>query len=162
MPRRQIALVCAVAGLTVFGVNFGMYAIKQRFYNHCIPDAYGFSDQCPAQEWTAFGITVACWLVPTYLVARREAIGPFASAFMGSMLWLGIVGFIFLSAVVFPSFSSVGAVSEAWFTIRMGGIMAPVIGLLTAGVGYAMQAVIQARRRKRLSREPVPHEEPAV
>ena len=46
--------------------------------------------------------------------------------------------------------SSEGALAEAWFYVRVAAIMAPVIALLTAGVGYAMQVSIQARRQERL------------
>ena len=84
--------MCAVAGLTVAGANLAIYAVERD----CLPDPYGYSDPCTAQEWISFGITVACWLVATYLVARREAIGPFACAFMGSTLWLGLVAFLLL------------------------------------------------------------------
>jgi len=125
-----------------------------RSRKDCLPDPYGYSDPCTAQEWISFGITIACWLVATYLVAtylvaRREAIGPFACAFMGSMLWLGLVAFLLLLPWL-SALSSEGALAEAWFYVRVGAIMAPVIGLLTAGVGYAIQVTIQARRRKRL------------
>lgn len=148
MTRGRIALLCAAAGLAVFGANLGIYAIERRFYNYCLPDSYGFSDPCPALEWISFGITVACWLAPTYLVARREAVGPFACAFMGLMVWLGILAFVVLLAAVHPSPSSYSAFHEAWIGARVGVIMAPLIGLLTAGVGCAMQVSIQKRRRK--------------
>ena len=145
MTRGRIALLCAISGLTVAGAKLAIYAVERD----CLPDPYGYSDPCTAQEWISFATTVACWLVATYLVARREAIGPFACAFMGSMLWLGLVAFLLL--LPRSGLSSEGTLSEAWFYVRVGAIMAPVIGLLTAGVGYAMQVSIQARRRKRVS-----------
>jgi hypothetical protein len=145
VTRGRIALLCAVAGLTVAGANLTIYAVERD----CLPDPYGYSDPCTAQEWISFGITVACWLVATYLVARREAIGPFACAFMGSMLWLGLVAFLLLLPRSGPWLEN-SVLSEAWLYLRVGAIMAPVIGLLTAGIGYAMQVSIQARRRRRL------------
>lgn len=149
MTRKQMAFVCAIAGLTVFGAGLGTYAIERRFYNYCLPDPYGFTEQCSAQEWISFGIIVACWLGATYLVARREAIGPFACALMGTMVWLGILAFVVLVAAVDPS--SYGAFAEASNGVRVGAIMAPLIGLLTAGVGYPMQSFIRACRLRRAS-----------
>ena len=60
-----------------------------------------------------------------------------------------ILAFVVLLAGVRPS--AVARSYEAWSGIRIGAIMALVIGFLTAGVGYAMQALIRARRRKRLA-----------
>jgi len=85
MTQRQIALVCAVAGLTLAGANLLIDAIATRIYN-CNPDPY-FSETCTEQDIAYLGIIVACWLVATYLIARREAIGPFACLIMGPMLW---------------------------------------------------------------------------
>ncbi len=63
-------------------------------------------------------------------------------------MWLGLVAFLLLLPRCGLWLED--ALSEAWLYVRVGAIMAPVIGLLTAGVGYAMQVSIQARRRKRL------------
>jgi hypothetical protein len=63
VTRRQIALLCAAAGLTVAGANLDLRSRKD-----CLPNPYGYSDPCTAQEWISFGSTVACWLVATYLV----------------------------------------------------------------------------------------------
>jgi hypothetical protein len=42
VTRGRIALLCAVAGITVAGANLAIYAVERD----CIPDAYGYSDPC--------------------------------------------------------------------------------------------------------------------
>jgi hypothetical protein len=149
MTRRQIAVVCYAAGLTFVGANVVSDAIGRRFFD-CDPDPY-FPEPCAAQQWAIFGILVACWLVGTYLVARREAIGPFACVFMGSMLWLGIAAGYYLRTVVTLG-SWADAFSDFWSDFLVGTISTVlIIGLLTAAVGYPMQAVIHALRRRRVS-----------
>jgi hypothetical protein len=148
VTRRQIALVSYAAGLTVVGANLVVDAIGRRFFD-CDPDPY-FPEYCTAQEWAYLGIIVACWLVATYLVARREAIGPFACVFIGLMLGFGIVAWVILSTVIIGSLP--GDNSYGFWGVALSGvIIALPIGLLTAAVGYPMQLFIVARR-KRLGR----------
>jgi hypothetical protein len=149
VSRRQIALLCYAAGLTLVGASVAVDAIGRRFFD-CDPDSY-FPEYCTAQEWAYLGIIVACWLVATYLVARREAIGPFACVFMGLMLGFGLVTWAVLADVV-----RLGSWRQP-FPDLLGGVLvatiiiAVPIGLLTAAVGYPMQVFIVARR-KRLGR----------
>lgn len=162
MTRWRIALVCAVAGLTIVGANVLVDAIATGFYN-CYPDAY-FPEPCMAQEIAPLSILVA-WLVATYLLARREAISLFACAFMGLMLWFGTVASTSLSILVIESLQDGDYFSyRGVWEVALIGVPAAmaIIGLLTAGVGHVMQVSIQARRRKRLLREPAQHAEPAV
>jgi hypothetical protein len=152
MTRRRIALVCAVAGLTVVGANVLVDAVATGLYN-CYPDPY-FPEPCMAQGIAYPSILVACWLVATYLVARREAIGPFACVFMGLMLWFGIIVSAVLSTLVIRSLADTDhLILDGIWEVALIGVPAAmaVIGLLTAGVGHAMQVSIQARRRRRVS-----------
>ena len=150
MTRRQIALVSYAAGLTFVGASLVVDAIGRRFFD-CDPDPY-FSEYCTAQKWAYLGIIVACWLVATYLVARREAIGPFACVFIGLMLGFGIVVWVVLATFVIGSLR--GDTPYGFWGIALGGVIIAVpIGLLTAAVGYPMQVFIVARR-KRLGRPP--------
>ena len=148
MTRRQIALVCYAAGLAIVGASLVVDAIGRRFFD-CYPDPY-FPEYCTAQEWAYLGIIVACWLVATYPVARREAIGPFACVFIGLMLGFGIVAWVVLSTVIIGSLP--GDNSYGFWGVALSGVIIAVpIGLLTAAVGYPMQLFIVARR-KRLGR----------
>ena len=72
MTRRKIALVCVIAGLTFVGVGVLIDPVETRVYD-CNPDPY-YPSTCTAQRWAFLGVNLACWLVPTYLVARREAV----------------------------------------------------------------------------------------
>jgi len=151
VSRGRIALLCAVAGLTVVGAGALVDAIATGFYN-CYPDPY-FPEPCMAQEWAYFGILVACWLVATYLLARREAISLFACAFMGLMLWCGILAWSIVSTLVIEALQNGDYFTfhGVWEVALIGVPPAmAVIGLLTAGVGHVMQVSIQKRRRKRL------------
>jgi hypothetical protein len=151
MTRRQIAVVCYIAGLTVVGANLVVDAVGRRFYN-CDRDPY-FPQACTAQEWIYLGVIVTCWLVATYVIARRDAIGPFACAVMGLMLWFGAAAFGVLLQYVRNSPWGNDWVSDAWVIVLVGVFVAmPVIGLFTAPVGLWMQATIRDRRRKRRSR----------
>jgi hypothetical protein len=51
----------------------------------------------------SFAILIGPWLVATYLLARREAIGPFACVFMGLMWWLAFAAAAVLYEYVRPS-----------------------------------------------------------
>ena len=151
MTRGRIALVCAVAGLTVVGANALVDAIATGFYN-CYPDPY-FPEPCMAQGWAYFGILVACWLVATYLLAWREAISLFACAFMGLMLWFGILASTIVSTLVIEALQDGDYFNfHGLWEVALIGVPAAmaVIGLLTAGVGHVMQVSMQKRRRKRL------------
>jgi len=142
VSRGRIALLCAVAGLTVVGAGALVDAIATGFYN-CYPDPY-FPEPCMAQEWAYFGILVACWLVATYL---------FACAFMGLMLWCGILAWSIVSTLVIEALQNGDYFTfhGVWEVALIGVPPAmAVIGLLTAGVGHVMQVSIQKRRRKRL------------
>jgi hypothetical protein len=148
VTRRQIALLCYAAGLTLVGASLVVDAIGRRFFD-CDPDPY-FPEYCTAQEWAYLGIIVACWLVATFLVARRESIGPFACVFIGLMLGFGIVAWVVLATYIIgsrPGDNSYGI----WGVALSGVIIAVPIGLLTAAVGYPMQVFIVSRR-KRLGR----------
>ena len=158
MTRGRIALVCAVAGLTMVAGSFVFNAIEEIIYN-CKPpaDPY-FPEWCGAPR-IAYRIAILAiptgpWLVATYLLARREAIvqslgsgftyGWFACVFMGLMWWLGFLTFLVLPIpglldITFVVFAVVG-----------GAIAVLVIGFLTALVGSAIQVFIRWRRRKRL------------
>jgi hypothetical protein len=140
--------VCYAAGLTFVGASLVVDAIGRRFFD-CDPDPY-FPVYCTAQEWAYLGIIVACWLVATYLVARREAIGPFACVFIGLMLGFGIVVWVVLATSIIGSLPDEEPYGF-WGVALSGVIIAVPIGLLTAAVGYPMQAFIVARR-KRLGR----------
>jgi hypothetical protein len=153
MTRRRIALVCALTGLTLVGANVLIDAVATGFYN-CYPDPY-FPEPCMVQKIAPMSILVACWLVATYLLARREAIGIFACAFMGLMLWFGILAAFILSTLVIESQRDGYYVSfEGIWEAALIGVPAAmaVVGLLTAGVGHGMQVSIQARRQRRLPR----------
>lgn len=151
MTRARIALLCAVAGLTVVGANALVDAIATGIYN-CYPDPY-FPEPCMAQEWAFLGVPVACWLVATYLLARREAISLFACAFTGLMLWVR-------NPRLDHRFDSCHRGSPRRRLLQLsrplGGrsyrraLSDGVIGLLTAGVGHVMQVSMQKRRRRRL------------
>jgi hypothetical protein len=150
MTYRQITLVCAVAGLNLAGANLLIDAISTRIHN-CNPDPY-YPETCTAQAIAYLGIIVGCWLVATYLLARREAIGPFACLIIGPMLWFGIVAWLVLSTFIieYPYDSNL---SGFWGVAFVGAIISwPVPALLTTVIGYPMQLFIQARRRKRLGR----------
>jgi hypothetical protein len=151
MTRRQIAVVCYVAGLTLVCASLVVDAVGRRFYG-CDPDPY-YPEACTAQEWAYLGVIVICWLVATYVIARREAITPFACASIGLMLSFGTVTFAVLLAYVRNSPWRNDWVSHAWVIVLVGLFVAmPIIGLFTAPVGLLMQATIRDRRRKRLSR----------
>ena len=152
MTRRQIALVGYAVGLTFVGGSLVVDAIGRRFFD-CDPDPY-FPEYCTAQKWAYLGIIVACWLVATYLVAWRKAIGPFACVFIGLMLGFGILAWVVLSTFIIGSLP--GDNSYGFWGVAFGGVLTAVltavpIGLLTAAVGYPMQVFIVARR-KRLGR----------
>ena len=151
MTRARIALLCAVAGLTVVGANALVDAIATGIYN-CYPDPY-FPEPCMAQEWAFLGVPVACWLVATYLLARREAISLFACAFMGLMLWLGVLAGTIVSTLVVEALQDGDYFNyDGLLEVALIGVPAAmaVIGLLTAGVGHVMQVSMQKRRRRRL------------
>jgi hypothetical protein len=148
VTRRQIALVSYAAGLTIVGGNLVVDAIGRRFFD-CDPDPY-FPVYCTAQKWAYLGIIVACWFVATYLVARREAIGPFACVFIGLMLGFGIVVWVVLATFIIGSLP--GEEPYGFWGVALSGVIIAVpIGLLTAAVGYPMQVFVVARR-KRLGR----------
>ena len=154
MTQRQIALVCAIAGLSLAGANLLIDAIATRIYN-CNPDPY-FSETCTAQDIAYLSVIVTCWLVATYLIARREAIGPFACLIIGPMLWFGILVWFVLSTFTIespwdPFF--LGSFSGFWGIALVGVMIAVlVLALLTTVVGYPMELIIRTRRRKRLGR----------
>ena len=148
MTRRQIALVSYAAGITVVGANLVVDAIGRRFFD-CDPDPY-LPMYCTPQEWAYLGIIVACWLVATYLVARREAIGPFACVLIGLMLGFGIVTWVVLGTLIIGSLPGEDSYGF-WGAALSGVIIAVPVGLLTAAVGYPMQAFIVSRQ-KRLGR----------
>jgi hypothetical protein len=151
MTYRQIALVCAVAGLNLAAANLLIDVIATRIYN-CNPDPY-YPEVCAAQAIAYLGIIVGCWLVATYLLARREAIGPFACLVIGPMLWFGIVAWVVLSMTFIIESPYDSNLSGFWGGALVGAIIAvPVPALLTTVIGYPMQLFIQARRRKRLDR----------
>ena len=148
MTRRQIALVSYAAGLVFVGASLVVDAIGRRFFD-CDPNPY-FPEYCTAQEWAYLGIIVAGWFVATYLVARREAIDPFACVFIGLMLGFGIVAWVVLATFIIGSLP--GDNSYGFWGVALSGVIIAVpIGLLTAAVGYPMQVFIVARR-KRLGR----------
>jgi hypothetical protein len=149
MTYKQIALVCAVAGLNLAAANVLIDALATRIYN-CNPDPY-YPEMCTAQAIAYLGVIVGCWLVATYLLARHEAIEPFACLVIGPMLWFGIVAWAVLSTFVIES--PYDNLSGFWGVALVGTIISwPVPALLTTVVGYPMQLFIQARRRKRLGR----------
>jgi hypothetical protein len=149
MTYRQIALVCAVAGINLAAANVLIDAIATRIYN-CNPDPY-YPEMCTAQAMAYLGVIVGCWLVATYLIARREAIGPFACLIIGPMLWFGIVAWLVLSTFVIES--PYDNLSGFWGVALVGAIISwPVPAFLMTVVGYPMQLFIQARRRKWLGR----------
>lgn len=148
-----MALVCAVAGLTMVGGFFIVDAVEEAIYN-CNPDPY-FPEWCEAPDIVYLSILIGPWLVATYLLARREAIvrsigsgftyGWFACVFMGLMWWLGCLTFLVLwiPGPLDITFLGVAVVG--------GAVAVPVIGFLTALGGSGMQALIRWRREKRLS-----------
>ena len=152
MTKRWIALVCAISGLTMVEAFLVINAIAEGFYN-CNPDPY-HSETCSGQVIANFAVLIGPWLVATYLLARREAIVLFACLLMGWMWGLGLLGAVLLDEAVRPSpeLDELGA--HTFFDYVAGflvfGLIAMlVIGLLTAVVGSAMQAVIRGRRRRR-------------
>jgi hypothetical protein len=158
VTRRRIALVCAVAGLTVVGATGLVDAIATDFsFFDCYPDPY-FPEPCmdlDIARRAPLSILVACWLIATYILARREAIRPFGCVVMGLMLWFG-----FLAAEILTLLALQGRREGDGFDImeivQVALIGAPfavaVIGPFTAGVGLWMEATIRDHRRKRLSR----------
>jgi hypothetical protein len=152
MTKRWIALVCAIAGLTMVEGFLVINSIADGIYN-CNPDPY-YPEMCSGQAMAGFAILIGPWLVATYLLARREAIGPFACVFMGLMWWLAFAAAAVLYEYVRPSpklpAGQAHPFSGFWADFLMYGLTAVlVIGLLTAVFGFAMQAVIRARRRRR-------------
>ena len=165
VTRGRIALVCAVAGLTMVAG----YAVEDIIYN-CKPpvDPLPVRGAIPASvtlfaaRWcgppaiASLPIMIVPWLVATYLLARRGAIvqsvgndftfGWFAFVFMGLMCWLG-----FLAYVLWFYEAPEDTISEFLRGAVVGGAFAVlVIGFLTALVGSLMQVFIRWRRRKRL------------
>jgi hypothetical protein len=152
MTMRQIALVCAIAGLTMVEAFLTINAIAEGIYN-CNPDPYHF-ETCSGQVTANFAVLIGPWLVATYLLARREAIVLFACLLLGWMWWLGLFGAVLLDEAVRPSPRGDELGAHTFFGyvggfLFFGLIAMLVIGLLTAVVGSAMQAVIRARRRRR-------------
>jgi hypothetical protein len=152
MTKRQIALVCAIAGLTMVEGFLTINAIAEGFYN-CNPDPY-HSETCLGQVTANFAVLIGPWLVATYLLARGEAIVLFACLLLGWMWGLGLFGAVLLDEAVRPSpqLDEVGAHTFLGYLgafLFLGIVAMLVIGLLTAVVGSAMQAVIRARRRRR-------------
>jgi hypothetical protein len=140
-----MALVCAMAGLTMVGGFLVVKAISEGFYN-CNPNPY-FPETCRGQDIANFAILIGPWLIATYLLARREAVVLFACLFMGWMWWLGYLAYVVVSFYE----AAEHTISELLVVAVLGGATAMlVIGLLTAVVGSAMQLVILRRRRKRL------------
>jgi hypothetical protein len=166
VTRGRIALVCAVAGLTMVAG----YAVEDIIYN-CKPpvDPLPVHGVIPASvtlfaaKWcgppaiASLPIMIVPWLVATYLLARREAIVPsfgsdgsgitigwFACVCMGLMWWLGFLAFV----VPWVPFSAEDTLLR--FAVVGGAIAVPVIGFLTALVGSAIQVFIRWGRRKRL------------
>jgi hypothetical protein len=101
MTKRQIALVCAIAGLTMVKGFLAINAIAEGIYN-CNPDRYHF-ETCFGQFIANLAILIGPWLVATYLLARGEAIALFACLLMGWMWWLGLFGAVLLDEAVRPS-----------------------------------------------------------
>jgi hypothetical protein len=127
-------------------------AIAEGFYN-CNPDPY-HSETCFGQVTANLAILIGPWLVATYLLARGEAIVLFACLLLGWMWGLGLFGAVLLDEAVRPSpqLDEVGAntfFGDLGAFLFLGIVAMLVIGLLTAVVGSAMQAVIRARRRRR-------------
>jgi hypothetical protein len=127
-------------------------SIAEGIYN-CNPDPY-YPEMCSGQAMGSFAILIGPWLVATYLLARREAIGPFACVFMGLMWWLAFAAAAVFYEYVRPSpklpAGQAHPFSGFWADFLMYGLTAVlVIGLLTAVFGFAMQGVIRARRRRR-------------
>jgi hypothetical protein len=120
-------------------------AIAEGIYN-CNPDPY-HSETCLGQVIANFAVLIGPWLVATYLLARREAIVLFACLLLGWMWGLGLFGSVLLDEAIrpWPRGGEVGAANT--FLGYVGAFL--VIGLLTAVVGSAMQAVIRGRRRRR-------------
>jgi hypothetical protein len=153
MTKRQIVLVCAVAGLTMVEGFLTINAIAEGFYN-CNPDP-NHSETCFGQVIANFAVLIGPWLVATYLLARREAISLFACLLLGWMWALGLFGAVLLDETFRPSppLDEVGAANISFGYVGaflvFGFIAMLVIGLLTAVVGSAMQAVIRGRRRRR-------------
>jgi hypothetical protein len=152
MTKRWIALACAIAGLTMAEGFIVINSIAEGIYN-CNPDPY-YPEMCSGQATASFAILIGPWLVATYLLARREAIGPFACVFMGLMWWLAFAAAAVLYEYVRPSpklpAGQADPFSGFWADFLMFGLTAVlVIGLLTAVFGFAMQAVIRACRGRR-------------
>jgi hypothetical protein len=152
MTKPWIALVCAIAGLVTIEGFLAINAIAEGIYN-CNPDPY-YPEMCSGQAMASFAILIGPWVVATYLLARREAIGPFACVVMGLMWWLALIAAAVLYEYVRPSpklpAGQADPFSGFWADFLMYGLTAVlVIGLLTAVFGFAMQAVIRARRRRR-------------
>jgi hypothetical protein len=141
VTRRRMALVCAVAGLTMVGGFLVANAIEEA--NNCKPEPY--FEWCQAPGIVNLFILNGPWLVATYLLARRQAIVLFACLLMGWMWWLGFLAYVVLFYGPGDDLFELVA-----FTVLGGAIAMLVIGLLTAVVGSAMQVVIRRRRRKRL------------
>jgi hypothetical protein len=127
-------------------------SIAEGIYN-CNPDPY-YPEMCSGQAMASFAILIGPWIVATYLLARREGIGPFACVFMGLIWWVGLVAAAVVYEYVRPSpklpAGQADTFSGFWADFLMYGLTAVlVIGLLTAAFGFAMQGVIRARRRRR-------------
>src|SRR4029453_2678469 len=89
----------------------------------------------------------------THPLARCEAITIFTCWFMGLMWWLGFLPLTVLQEVRRGTVEAFGEIPYFWRFALEGGLAGVlVISLLTAAVGSAMQVVIRARRRNRLSR----------
>jgi hypothetical protein len=118
MTKRQIALVCAIAGLTMVEGFLTINAIAEGFYN-CNPDPY-HSETCLGQVTANFAVLIGPWLVATYLLARGEAIVLFACLLLGWMWGLGLFGAVLLDEAVRPSpqLDEVGA--HTFFGSRTG------------------------------------------
>jgi hypothetical protein len=96
-------------------------------------------------------VLIGPWLVATSLLARREALVPFACWFLGLMWWLKVVAAAILVPFVLPSVYPPPRAADEWVSIfgfaLLGAMFATVvIGLLTALVGTVMQGVIRTRR----------------
>jgi hypothetical protein len=98
MTKRQIALVCAIAGLTMVEGFLTINAIAEGFYN-CNPDPY-HSETCLGQVTANFAVLIGPWLVATYLLARGEAIVLFACLLLGSWDGCGGLDYLALSSLM--------------------------------------------------------------